>query len=131
MPRDDLPKQAGRLLGQALLACRSKRILIHAPRAFIWQWQIEFRANFKLNWPVYDGKELVWGPSQALRGRNERAVGSREWHREPTIILSSHLMRRRGRATECSKLRIRGIRLTRTKPTPPAGRVRVLTRNGI
>ena len=90
--------QAGMLLRQAWLAGRVKRILILAPKAVLNQWQIELREKFNLNWPIYDGGKLVWYPSPALRGRNERDVDRDHWHREPVVIASSHLMRRRDRA---------------------------------
>ena len=92
--------QAGLLLRQAWLAGKAKRILILAPRAVIQQWQIELREKFNLNWPIYDGTKLVRYESQALRGKNERKVGLRDWHREPIVIASSHLMRRKDRAAE-------------------------------
>ena len=95
--------QAGLLLRQAWLAKKAKRILILAPRAVIRQWQIELREKFNLNWPIYDGKKLVWYPSQALRDNNERKVGPHDWHREPIVIASSHLMRRKDRAAQLLK----------------------------
>ncbi len=92
--------QAGLLLRQAWLARRAERILILAPKAVLGQWQIELREKFNLNWPVYDGGKLIWYPSPALKGRHERVVGRGEWHREPAVIVSSQLMRRRDRAKE-------------------------------
>ena len=89
--------QAGMLLRQAWLDGRAKRILILAPKAVLKQWQIELREKFNLNWPIYDGGKLVWYPSPAWRGRNERDVGHDHWHHEPAVIASSHLMRRRDR----------------------------------
>ena len=90
--------QAGLLLRQAWLSGRVKRILILAPKAVLNQWQIELREKFNLNWPIYDGRKLVWYPSPAWHGRNERNAGRDQWHREPVVIASSHLMRRRNRA---------------------------------
>ena len=90
--------QAGLLLRQACLAGRAERILILAPKAVLRQWQIELREKFNLNWPIYDGRQLVWYASPALRGRERRAVGPDAWHAEPVVIASSHLMRRRDRA---------------------------------
>ncbi len=90
--------QAGMLLRQAWLAGRAERILILAPKAVLKQWQIELREKFNLNWPIYDGGKLTWYPSPAWRGRNERQVGRDDWHREPAVIASSHLIRRRERA---------------------------------
>ena len=90
--------QAGMLLRQAWLAGRAKRILVLAPKAVLKQWQIELREKFNLNWPIYDGRKLVWYPSPAWRGRNERDVERDHWHREPVVIASSHLMRRHDRS---------------------------------
>ena len=90
--------QAGLLLRQAWLSGRVKRILILAPKAVLNQWQIELREKFNLNWPIYDGSKLVWYPSPAWRGRNERDADRDHWHQEPVVIASSHLMRRRDRA---------------------------------
>ena len=91
--------QAGMLLRQAWLAGRAARILILAPKAVLRQWQIELREKFNLNWPIYDGRKLSWHPSPARRDRHEREVGREDWHKEPVVIASSHLMRRRDRAT--------------------------------
>ena len=90
--------EAGLLLRQAWLAGRIKRILILAPKAVLKQWQVELREKFNLNWPIYDGSKLIWYPSPALRGQHERAVHRHNWHEEPVVIASSHLMRRRDRA---------------------------------
>ena len=90
--------QAGMLLRQAWLAGRVKRILILAPKAVLKQWQVELREKFNLNWPIYDGRKLVWYPSPAWRGRHKRDVERDHWHREPVVIASSHLMRRSDRA---------------------------------
>ncbi len=90
--------QAGLLLRQAWLAGRAKRILILAPKAVLRQWQIELREKFNLNWPIYDGRQLVRYPSPALRGRERRPVDPDAWHTEPAVIASSHLMRRHDRA---------------------------------
>ena len=90
--------QAGLLLRQAWLAGKARRILILAPKAVMGQWQIELREKFNLNWPIYDGRKLIRYPSQALKDKHERLVGPDEWHKEPTVIVSSHLMRRKNRA---------------------------------
>ena len=89
--------QAGMLLRQAWLAGRAARILILAPKAVLRQWQIELREKFNLNWPIYDGHKLVWHPSPALSEQHEREVDRDDWHKEPVVIASSHLMRRRAR----------------------------------
>ena len=92
--------QAGMLLRQAWLAGRAKRILILAPKAILVQWQIELREKFNLDWPIYDGQKLVWLPSPARGEKNERVVNRDEWHKEPLVITSSHLMRRQDRASD-------------------------------
>ena len=94
--------EAGLLLRQAWLAGRAKRILILAPKSVLQQWQIELREKFNLNWPVYDSAagKLLWYPSPAMRGRHERLVHRRDWHREPVVIASSQLMRRDDRASQ-------------------------------
>ncbi len=90
--------QAGMLLRQAWLAGRARRILILAPKAVLRQWQIELREKFNLNWPIYDGRKLSWYRSWSLGMAHEREVGPRDWHREPIVIASSQLLRRRDRA---------------------------------
>ncbi len=70
--------QAGLLLRQAWLAGRARRILILAPKAVLRQWQIELREKFNLNWPIYDGRQLVRYSSPALRGRETLAPGMSE-----------------------------------------------------
>ena len=90
--------QAGMMLRQAWLSGRAKRILILAPKSVLKQWQIELREKFNLNWPIYDGRKLVWYPSPALAGKHEREVDRSAWHEEPIVIASSHLMRRQERA---------------------------------
>ena len=90
--------QAGMLLRQAWLAGRVKRVLILAPKAVLKQWQVELREKFNLNWPIYDGQKLVWHRSPAFRGKHERQVDQSGWHKEPAVIASSHLMRRRDRS---------------------------------
>ena len=89
--------QAGMLLRQAWLSGRAKRVLVLAPKAVLRQWQIELHEKFNLNWPVYDKGELAWHASQAWAGRNVRRVAGDRWHREPALIASSQLMRRKDR----------------------------------
>ncbi len=49
---------------------------------------------------MYDGQRLAWYPSPGLQGEGQRPVGPKDWHREPCVLASSHLMRRRDRAAE-------------------------------
>jgi hypothetical protein len=92
--------EAGLLLRQAWLAGRVKRVLVLAPPVVLRQWQIELREKFNLNWPIYDGQKLSRYPSPALEGRAERKVARDAWHREPFVLTSSFLMRRRDRVRE-------------------------------
>ena len=92
--------QAGMLLRQAWMAGRAKRILVLVPAGVLRQWQIELREKFNLNWPIYTGDSLRWPDTPALRGKNERTVSRADWHKEPCILASSHLMRRRDRFAE-------------------------------
>ncbi|BDA72468.1 putative helicase [Calothrix sp. PCC 7716] len=95
--------QAGLLIRQAWLAGKAKRILILAPKAVLTQWQIELREKFNLNVPIYDGKTLTWYDCPALRILDKpitKPISRTEWHFEPIVITSSHLMRRVDRARE-------------------------------
>ncbi|MCO5106867.1 MAG: SNF2-related protein [Burkholderiaceae bacterium] len=92
--------EAGMLMRYGWLSGRTRRILVLAPKAVTTQWQIELREKFNLNWPIYDGKALHWYPSPLMKGRHEREVSRDDWHREPFVIASSHLMRRRDRQRE-------------------------------
>ena len=95
--------QAGLLIRQAWLAGIAKRILILAPKAVLTQWQIELREKFNLNIPIYDGKALIWYDCPALRVLGEpiiKTVSRQEWHQQPIVITSSHLMRRADRGKE-------------------------------
>jgi SNF2 family DNA or RNA helicase len=92
--------QAGMVLRQGWLAGQAKRILVLAPKAVLRQWQIELREKFNLNWPIYDGRTMSWFPSPALSGDWQRPVTRKDWHKEPCVLASSHLMRRQDRAQE-------------------------------
>lgn len=92
--------QAGLLLRQAWLARRASRILVMAPASVCKQWQIELREKFNLNWPIYDGHVLRWQPTPAQPEGREVAVLRSEWHRQPAVIVSSHLLRRQDRFDE-------------------------------
>lgn len=92
--------EAGMILRQAWLSGRAKRILIMAPKAVLRQWQIELREKFNLNWPIYDGSRLIWRSCPSMGHEPSRSVGRANWHEEPCVIVSSHLMRRSDRARE-------------------------------
>jgi SNF2 family DNA or RNA helicase len=92
--------QAGLLLRQSWLAGKIKRALILAPKNVCKQWQIELREKFNLNWPIYDGHKLIWHRSPAREHDFEKPVSRDSWHREPFVIMSSHLARRQERHRE-------------------------------
>ncbi|RWA80835.1 DEAD/DEAH box helicase [Mesorhizobium sp.] len=92
--------QAGLLLRQAWLAGKLKRVLVLAPKNVCKQWQIELREKFNLNWPIYDGQKLTWYRSPARDHDFEKPVSRETWHREPFVIMSSHLARRQDRQRE-------------------------------
>lgn len=92
--------QAGLILRQAWMAGKARRILVMAPKAVLRQWQIELREKFNLNWPIYDGQKLNWCPSPSMGREPVRFIDRDTWHKEPYVIVSSHLMRRSDRAAE-------------------------------
>jgi len=92
--------QAGMLVRQAWMAGRAPRVLVLAPAGVCRQWQIELREKFNLSWPVYDGDRMLWLKSPGYDGPTEQPVGRGNWHKQPFVITSSHLMRRRERAAE-------------------------------
>ena len=91
---------AGMMLRQAVLSGRARRVLVLAPKAVLRQWQVELREKFNLSWPIYDGHKLSWYRGPANREEGDRAVARDRWHREPFVIASSQLMRRRERTPE-------------------------------
>jgi SNF2 family DNA or RNA helicase len=98
--------QAGLLIRQAWLAGKAKRILIMAPKAVLKQWQLELREKFNLNIPIYDGKTLTWCDSPAMAALDkpiQKPVSRQDWHKEPLVITSSHVMRRADRRLELTQ----------------------------
>ena len=91
---------AGLLIRQAWLSGLARRILILAPKAVLTQWQNELYEKFNLNVPIYDGQRLAWRPAYGRQGPLERKVERDQWHREPFVLCSNHLVRRRDRARE-------------------------------
>ena len=92
--------EAGLLLRQGWMAGRLKRVLVLAPKAVCRQWQIELREKFNLSWPIYDGAKLIWPKQGGADSAIEQPVARADWTREPFIIMSSHLARRRDRQPE-------------------------------
>jgi len=92
--------QAGLVLRQMMLAGRIRRALILTPASVLKQWQLELREKFNLSWPVYDGSKFTWASGEALPEREPQVVSRSDWHKEPFVIASSHLMRRSERQKE-------------------------------
>jgi SNF2 family DNA or RNA helicase len=91
---------AGLILRQALLSGKAKRVLILTPKSVQIQWQNELYEKFNLNVPIYDGAALRWREAHGWAGPLERAVGRQEWQKEPVVLASSQLMRRKERVKE-------------------------------
>lgn len=88
--------QAGLFLRQAWLEGR-RRILVMAPAGLTHQWQVELREKLNLDWPIYDGKSLVW-PSTHFNIERKESPG--DWTARGPVIVSSHLARREVRARD-------------------------------
>ncbi|MBM3879666.1 MAG: helicase [Verrucomicrobia bacterium] len=95
--------QAGMLIRQAWLAEKASRVLILAPASICRQWQVELREKFNLHWPVYDGDQLLWLPTPGRPAPVQEPIARADWHQQPFVIASSHLMRRRERAAELAE----------------------------
>ncbi|MBV8844924.1 MAG: DEAD/DEAH box helicase family protein [Bryobacterales bacterium] len=91
---------AGLILRQALLSGKAKRILLLTPKSVLIQWQNELYEKFNLNVPIYDGASLRWREAYGCSGPFEKCVARDEWQREPVVLASSFLMRRRERTAE-------------------------------
>ncbi|MFH1739958.1 MAG: helicase-related protein, partial [bacterium] len=91
---------AGLLIRQAWLSGMARRILIMAPAGILQQWQNELYEKFNLNVPIYDGHRLIWKRTHGWQGSHEKRIGRHEWHLEPFVLCSSHLMRRRDRVQD-------------------------------
>ena len=113
--------QAGLFLRQAWLEGRRK-MLVMAPAGLTSQWQNELREKLNLDWPIYDGRRLIWQDTHA-KGENRMSQYDREdsepipvpsgrdrwadertcygsWTRQGPVIISSHLARRDACAVE-------------------------------
>jgi ERCC4-related helicase len=91
---------AGLFIRQAWLSQRARRVLIMVPSALLLQWQAELYEKFNLNVPIYDGHKLCWHKTHGWQRSLERKVERSTWHREPFILCSSHLMRRKDRTPD-------------------------------
>jgi SNF2 family DNA or RNA helicase len=95
--------EAGMLIRQAWLAGKARRVIILAPASVCHQWQLELREKFNLNWPIYDGDQLIWLKTPGRNNSLEQPVSRADWHKQPFVIASSHLMRRRDRIPELAE----------------------------
>jgi SNF2 family DNA or RNA helicase len=95
--------QAGMLIRQAWLEEKAKRVLILAPAGVCRQWQLELREKFNLNWPIYDGDQIVWLKTPGCNNSLEQPISRADWHKQPFVIASSQLMRRRERIPELAE----------------------------
>jgi len=91
---------AGLLIRQAWISQFARRILLLVPKSVMPQWQDELYEKFNLNVPLYDGQKLIHKRTHGWQGATERKVERDNWHVEPFVICSSHLMRRRDRARD-------------------------------
>lgn len=91
--------QAGLLIRQAWMAGRLSRALILAPANVCSQWQAELREKFALDWPIYDGS-CMRRYDALTQSIIETPVTREDWAKEPFVIMSSHLARRKDRRPE-------------------------------
>ena len=92
--------EAGLILRHAWISELAKRVLIMAPKGILKQWQAELYEKFNLLVPIYDGQSLVWPNYHPREAAVVKKVSRTEWTKEPMVLVSSHLMRRRDRQQE-------------------------------
>ena len=78
----------------------ARRILILAPAGLLIQWQNELYEKFNLNVPIYTGKQLVWRKLPFAAEPKQLPVSQHDWSRQPFVLASSHLVRRKERQAE-------------------------------
>lgn len=91
--------QAGLLIRQSWMAGHLARSLILAPANVCAQWQAELREKFALDWPIYDG-QCMRRYDATTQSMVDTPVSRDDWAKEPFVIMSSHLARRRDRRAE-------------------------------
>ena len=92
--------EAGLLIRHAWIAELARRILIMVPKAVLKQWQSELYEKFNLLVPIYTGSSLAWPEHHARSTPLEQKIGRSEWTKQPLVLVSSHLMRRKDRQQE-------------------------------
>ena len=84
--------QAGLFLRQAWLEGK-RQILVMVPAGLRKQWQTELHEKLNLDWPIYDGKSLIWQDTHA-KGDDRKASADDSWTTCGPVIVSSQLARR-------------------------------------
>ncbi len=92
--------EAGLIIRHAWISELAKRVLIMAPKGILLQWQAELYEKFNLLVPIYDGQNLCWPLYHPQTAATAKKVGRSEWVKEPIVLVSSHLMRRKDRQQE-------------------------------
>jgi len=89
--------EAGLIIRHAWISGQARRILILTPAGVMRQWQAELYEKFNLLVPIYTGHALCWPDHHHRVGPLEEPVGRTEWTKQPIVLASSHLMRRKDR----------------------------------
>lgn len=92
--------EAGLIIRHARIAEWAKHVLIMAPKGLLKQWQSELYEKFNLLVPIYTGQSLCWPEHHHRTIPLEQNVSRTEWTKQPIVLVSSHLMRRRERQQE-------------------------------
>ena len=92
--------EAGLLIRHVWISGLAKRILILTPAGILKQWQAELYEKFNLLVPIYTGSSLVWPEHHFRTCPLEQKVARSDWTKQPLVLASSHLMRRRDRQAE-------------------------------
>jgi SNF2 family DNA or RNA helicase len=92
--------EAGLIIRHAWISELAKRVLILAPKGILKQWQAELYEKFNLLVPIYDGQNLCWPKYHPIDAAAVTKIARTEWVKEPIVLVSSHLMRRKDRQQE-------------------------------
>ncbi len=92
--------EAGLIIRHVWISELAKRILIMVPAGILQQWQSELYEKFNLLVPIYTGQALVWPNHHGAVGPLQQKIKPSDWTKQPIVLVSSHLMRRRDRQQE-------------------------------
>ena len=92
--------EAGLMIRHAWISGLAKRILILTPAGILKQWQAELYEKFNMLVPIYTGSSLAWPEHHFRTCPLEQKVSRGNWTKQPLVLASSHLMRRRDRQAE-------------------------------